>query len=76
MAYLAGPSDEDALVWRTAWDDAAAAAEFLRAAELEVDALAGSGRVVRTSDTEVLIVLASDGFTLDLALEAAGAASS
>jgi hypothetical protein len=76
MAYLSGPSDENALIWRTAWDRAADAAEFLRAAEAEVEAIGGSGRVVRTSDTEVLVVLASDGFTLDVALEAAGAPSS
>ena len=72
LAYLRGPDGAHALVWKTAWDSAADAAEFLRAAGTVVGDGAAPGTVVRTSATEVVVVLASDGAALNAAVGAAG----
>ena len=72
LAYLRGPNGAYALVMRTAWDSAAEAAEFLTAAGTVVGDEGSSGTVVRTSPSEVVVVLASDGGALNAAVDAAG----
>jgi hypothetical protein len=72
LAYLRGPDDAYALIMRTAWDSPAEAAEFLTAAGTVVGDGASPGTVVRTSPSEVVVVLASDGGALNAAVDAAG----
>jgi len=72
LAYLRGPDDAYALVLRTAWDSAGEAAEFLTAAGTVVGDGESPGTVVQTSPSEVVVVLASDGGTLNAAVDAAG----
>jgi hypothetical protein len=72
LAYLRGPDGAYALVLRTAWDSAADAAEFLDAAGRVVGDGDSPGTVVRSSATEVVVVLASDGAALNAAVDAAG----
>jgi hypothetical protein len=72
LAYLRGPEGAYALVMRTAWDTAADAAEFVDAAGTAVGDGDSPGTVVRSSATEVVVVLASDGAALNAAVDAAG----
>jgi hypothetical protein len=60
------------LVVRTAWDTEADAAEFVDAAGTAVGDGDAPGTVVRSSATEVVVVLASDGAALNAAVDAAG----
>ena len=72
LAYLRGPDGAYALVLRTAWDTAADAAEFVDAAGTAVGDGDAPGTVVRSSASEVVVVLASDGAALNAAVDAAG----
>jgi hypothetical protein len=72
MAYLTGPDGADAVVWRTAWDTAADARQFLDSAGRAVGDGDSPGTVIRASDTEVVVILASDGPALDAAVAAMG----
>jgi len=72
LAYLRGPDGAYALVLRTAWDTAADAAEFVEAAGTAVGDGSSPGTVVRSSATEVVVVLASDGAALNAAVDGAG----
>jgi len=72
LAYLRGPDGAYALVLRTAWDTAADTAEFVDAAGTVVGDGDSPGTVVRSSATEVVVVLASDGAALNAAVDAAG----
>jgi hypothetical protein len=74
LAYLTGPGDADALVWLTEWDTAVDATDFEAAALREVEALPRPGRVVKTSDTEVAVIIGSDEAVLSAAVAAAGGA--
>lgn len=79
LAYLAGPGGADAVVWRTTWDSASDADQFAGAAGTLIGDGIGdepaAGTVVRVSATEVTVLLASDGATLDAATAAAGLGS-
>jgi hypothetical protein len=70
--YLRGADAAYALVMRTAWDTAADADEFVDAAGTVVGDGDSPGTVVRSSATEVVVVLASDGAALNAAVDAAG----
>jgi hypothetical protein len=72
LAYVRGPDGAYALVLRTAWDTAADAAEFVDAAGTVVGDGDSPGTVVRSSATEVVVVLASDGAALNGAVDATG----
>ena len=72
LAYLRGPDGAYALVLRTAWDTAADADEFVTAAGTVVGDGDTPGTVVRTAPKEVVVVLASDGGALNLAVDGAG----
>ncbi len=72
LAYLRGPDGAYALVWRTAWDSATDAAEFVQAAGTVVGDGDAPGTVIRTSSAEVVVILASDGAALNAAVDAAG----
>jgi hypothetical protein len=72
LAYLRGPDGAYALVLRTAWDSPADAAEFVDRAGTVVGDGDSPGTVVRSSATEVVVVLASDGAALNAAVDAAG----
>jgi hypothetical protein len=72
IAYLTGPDGADAVVWRTVWDTAADARQFLDSAGRAVGDGDSPGTVIRASDTEVLVILASDGPALDAAVAAMG----
>jgi len=72
LAYLRGPDGSYALVLRTAWDTAADADEFVTAAGTVVGDGDAPGTVVRTAPKEVVVVLASDGAALNLAVDGAG----
>ncbi len=71
IGYLTGPDGAEVVVLRTAWDDRAGADRFQAAASRVVaDVLPDPGTLFRVSDLEVIVIVASDGATLDAAVTA------
>ncbi len=73
IAYVDGPADSDAVVWRTTWDSAAEADQFTAAAEASRASLPYPTLVAHQSgSTDVTILIASDDATLVTVDAAAG----
>ena len=72
IGYLTGPGGTDAVVLSTAWDTPTDAAEFLDAAGRLVADGASPGTVIKASATRMVVIVASDGPSLDAAMAAAG----
>lgn len=71
IGYLTGPDGAEAVVIRTIWDDLSSALRFREAASHVIaDVLPDPGTVVGVSDREILVIVASDGPTLDAAVAA------
>jgi hypothetical protein len=72
VGYLTGPAGQDAVIMWTAWDSATDAAEFLDAAGRLVSGGTSPGTVIRASDREVVVVVASERPLVDTVAKAAG----
>jgi hypothetical protein len=72
VGYLTGPGGQDAAVIWTAWDSTTDAAEFLDAAGRLVAGATSPGTVIRASDREVVVVMASASSLVDAVARAAG----
>ena len=72
VGYLAGPSGQDAAIIWTSWDTPADAAQFVDAAGRLVADGASPGTVIRATDREVVVIVASKSLLVDQVAKAAG----
>jgi len=72
VGYLTGPGGQDAAIIWTTWDTPADAAQFLDAAGRLVADGTSPGTVIRASDKEVVVIVASQSLLVDQVAKAAG----